>query len=143
MPQELDCFATHGRAEPSDLTRALTKDSEMRSIVFVFAAVALGQRTWPPPGLWCPERTLVLYELNPENVSRMGRFSKEHNAYLLNQMKAGRIVSAGKTDSGGAAVFVSKEWDKVEQTVKADPYIREGVARVASHTVWNACEPEK
>ena len=39
-------------------------------------------------------------------------------------------------------MFVSKEWDKVEQTVKADPYIREGVAKVASHTVWNACEPE-
>jgi hypothetical protein len=79
----------------------------MRSIVFVFAAVALGQRIWPPPGLWCPERTLVLYELNPENVSRMGRFSKEHNAYLLDQMKAGRIVSAGKTDRLSTTIVIT------------------------------------
>jgi uncharacterized protein YciI len=67
----------------------------------------------------------------------------DHTAYLIGHRKAGRIVSAGKTDDGAAAIFTSKSWPAVEEILKQDPYVRNGVAKVASHTVWGACEPEK
>ena len=78
---------------------------------------------------------------------------KEHAAYLLTQMKAGKIVSAGameiappasgKVPNGAAVTYTSTNWSEVEEIIKQDPYCRAGVATVASHNVWNACEPEK
>jgi hypothetical protein len=79
----------------------------------------------------------------------------EHSAYQLTQMKAGKIVaegaldsaltppSSGKVANGAAATFTSTNWSEVEEIIKQDPYYRAGVASVASHNVWNACEPEK
>ena len=115
----------------------------VRTMLFVLAAAALAQRPWPPPGLRCPERTLVLYEVQPSNASRMSGLFDEHTAYLVEHMKAGRIVAAGKTEKGGAAIFSSKDWLEVEGIINKDPYVREHIAAVASHTVWNACEAEK
>lgn len=115
----------------------------MRKIAFIVATVALAQRPWPPPGLRCPERTLALYHVEPAHAVKMSNLFDEHTAYLIEHMKAGRIVAAGKTDTGGAAIFASKDWLEVEGIIEKDPYIRDGVATVASHTVWNACEAEK
>jgi hypothetical protein len=77
----------------------------------------------------------------------------EHAAYLITQMKARKIVMTGKTDSkpsaasialnGAAAIFTGMDWREVEEIMKQDPYYRAGIATVAGHTVWNACEPEK
>jgi hypothetical protein len=81
--------------------------------------------------------------------------ANEHAAYLLTQMKAGKIVSAGALDialappasgkvpNGAAATFTSTNWSEVEEIIKQDPYYRAGVATIANHNVWAACEPEK
>jgi hypothetical protein len=78
--------------------------------------------------------------------------ANEHATYLLSQMKAGNIVSAGameieppasgKVPNGAAVTFTGTNWSEVEEIIKQDPYYG-GVAVVASHNVWNACEPEK
>src|SRR5262249_54289959 len=109
------------------------------------------ERRPPPPGLRCPQRTLVLFDVD-WNAFKPAMFN-EHAAYLLTQMKAGEIVSAGameiappasgKVPSGAAVLYTSTNWSEVEQIIKQDPYYRAGVAAVASHNVWNACEPEK
>ena len=108
------------------------------------AVVALAQRTWPtPPGMRCPNRTLVLYEIQAANAGKMSGLFKEHLAYSLKHLRAGNIVNLGISDTGAAAVFTSTEWPEVEAIINQDPYIREQVAVVASHTVWHACEAQK
>jgi uncharacterized protein YciI len=126
--------------------------------VFIMATLVLGalaqqKERRPPPGLRCPERTLVLFDVD-WNAFKKDMFN-EHSAYLLKQMKAGKIVSAGALDialtppasnkvpNGAAVIYTSTNWSEVEETIKQDPYYRAGVATVAIHKVWTACEPEK
>ncbi|HEY1337208.1 MAG TPA: hypothetical protein VGF59_06845 [Bryobacteraceae bacterium] len=115
----------------------------MRYFLVLFAAaVAVAQqpRQWPPPGMRCPQRTLVLFEQGA-NGAKAGQFFDEHIAYLLAQMKSGKILSAGPASSGpAAAVFTSTDWPEVEEILKNEPFTREGVMKVSSHAVWNACE---
>jgi hypothetical protein len=111
---------------------------------FVLSFVALAQPTWPtPPGMRCPNRTLVLYEIQAANAGKMSGLFNEHHAYALKHLRAGDIVFLGITDTGAAALFTSTQWPEVEAIINQDPYIRERVALVASHTVWHACEAEK
>jgi hypothetical protein len=108
------------------------------------AVVALAQRTWPTPaGMRCPDRTLVLYEIQAAHAGNMSGLFKEHLAYSLKHLRAGNIVNLGISDIGAAAVFTSTEWPEVEAIINQDPYIREHVAVVVSHTVWHACEAER
>jgi uncharacterized protein YciI len=127
----------------------------MAFIVTALALAALAQQKErrPPPGLRCPQRTLVLFNVD-WNAFKPDMFS-EHSAYLLTQMKAGKIVSAGALDvaltppasnkvpNGAAVIYTSMNWSEVEEIIKQDPYYRAGVATIASHNVWNACEAEK
>ena len=116
----------------------------MRKLLFLVAAVALAERPWPPAGMQCPERTLVIMEMQQANASKIGDFYDAHLAYLLPPMKSGKIVSAGPTTDGrGVIVFGTKDWAEVEEILKEEPFTREGVMKIASHTVWNACEPVK
>jgi hypothetical protein len=109
----------------------------------VFLAVALAQRKWPtPPGMRCRDRTLVLYEIQAANAGKISGLFDEHLAYSLKHLRAGDVVRLGISDSGAAAVFTNTQWSEVEAIINQDPYIREGVAVVASHTVWHACEAE-
>ena len=127
-------------------------------MVFIVAALALAalaqqKEPRPPPGLRCPQRTLVLFNVD-WNAFKPDMFN-EHSAYLLTQMKAGKIVSAGALDvaltppaskkvpNGAAVIYTSTNWSEIEEIIKQDPYYRAGVATVASHNVWAACEPEK
>src|SRR5215475_9478285 len=129
----------------------------MRRTVFLsalaLAALAQQNERRPPPGLRCPQRTLVLFNVD-WNAFKPEMFN-QHSAYLLTQMKAGKIVSAGALDvaltpptskrvpNGAAVIYTSTNWSEVEEIIKQDPYYRAGVATVASHNVWAACEPEK
>ena len=130
----------------------------MRRMVFITAALALSalaqqKERLPPPGLRCPQKTLVLFNVD-WSAFKPDMFN-EHSAYLLTQMKAGKMVSAGALDvaltppasnkvpNGAAAIYTSTNWSEVEEIIKQDPYYRAGVATVASHNVWAACEPEK
>lgn len=119
------------------------------------ALATLAQQKAPrlPSGLRCPQRTLVLFDVD-WNAFKPDMFN-EHSAYLLTQMKAGKIISAGALDvaltppasnrvsKGAAVIYRSTRWSEVEEVIKRDPYYRAGVATVASHNVWTACEAEK
>ena len=126
-------------------------------MVFIVATLALAalaqqKERRPPPGFRCPQRTLVLFNVD-WSAFKPDMFN-EHHAYLLTNMKAGKIVSAGALDvaltppasgkvpNGAAVIYTSTNWSEVEEIIKQDPYYRAGVAIVASHNVWNACEPE-
>ena len=130
----------------------------MRRMVFIVATLALSalaqqKERRPPPGLRCPQKTLVLFNVD-WSVFKPDMFN-EHATYLVTQMKAGKIVSAGALDialtppasgkvpNGAAVIYTSTNWSEVEEIIKQDPYYRAGVATVASHNVWAACEPEK
>ena len=130
----------------------------MRRMVFIVATLALSalaqQKDFrTSPGLRCPQKTLVLFNVD-WSAFKPDMFN-EHAAYLLTQMKAGKIVSAGALDialtppasgkvpNGAAVIYTSTNWPEVEEIIKQDRYYRTGVATVASHNVWAACEPEK
>ena len=130
----------------------------MRRIVFIVAAltltvVAQQKKRYTPPGLRCPQRTLVLFNVDWNALKPKPDMANEHAAYLLTQMKAGKIISAGAMDiappasgkvpNGAAVIYTSTNWSEVEEIIKQVPYYRAGVATVASHNVWGACEPEK
>jgi hypothetical protein len=116
----------------------------MRKLLFLVAMAAFAQQpAFPPPGMRCPQRTLVLFQPGP-NAAKAPAVYQEHIAYVLSEMKAGRIVVAGPANEGPAAmVFASKDWAEVEPLLKKEPFTREGVMKISSHGVWNACEVEK
>src|SRR6516164_4825008 len=105
----------------------------MRRMVFIVGTlvlVALPQQRVPrpPPGLRCPQRTLVLFNVDWKAL-RPG-MANEHATYLLSQMKAGNIVSAGameieppasgKVPNGAAVTFTGTNWSEVEEIIKQD-----------------------
>jgi uncharacterized protein YciI len=111
----------------------------MRKLLFLVAAVAFAQRPFPPPGMKCPERTVVYIKI--ADSSKIDQFYDEHLAFLLPLMKSGKILSAGPTDDGGGVViYNTTDWTEVESMMKKEPFAREGVTKVVSHTVWRACE---
>ena len=113
----------------------------MRTILILLslAAPAVGQ--WPPPGMRCPQRTLVLSELG-ENAANSARFQAEHFDYMRALMKSGKVIAAGPmTDNHTAAiVLATKDWAEAEEILNKEPFHREGVLKVVQHMVWNACE---
>jgi uncharacterized protein YciI len=116
----------------------------MRKLLFLVAAVALAQRPWPPPGMSCPDRIVGILALEPANASKINDFYDEHLAYILPFMKSGKVLSAGPTDDGGGIIiFGTKDWSEAEAIMKKEPFTREGIMKIASHTVWRACEAAK
>ena len=120
----------------------------MRKIVFAMlllaAAVALAQRPWPPPGMQCPERTIVMYDIVQEKAPLIEKFYDEHLANLAQLMKSGKILSAGPTeDDRGILIVNGTNWAEIEAMLKKEPFTREGIMKMTSHTVWRACETAK
>src|SRR5579884_1359990 len=113
----------------------------MRKICLLIAVSAMGQHAWPPPGMKCPQRTLVIFE-SAENHDKAQQVLGEHLAWVSAQLHSGRIVSAGPLAEGNQAVilFASKDWSDVEKLLGDEPFNREHVMKVKSHDVWNACE---
>ena len=113
----------------------------MRKLIFLVAAVALAQRPWPPPGMKCPERTVAILKIDPANAAKINQFYDEHLAYILPLMKSGKVISAGPSDDGGGVIiFGTTDWAEAESIMKKGPFTREGIMKIASHTVWRACE---
>ena len=113
----------------------------MSKLIFLVAAVALAQRAWPPPGMKCPQRTVAILKFDPANSAKVNQFYDEHVAYLLPFMKSGKVISAGPSDDGGGLiVFGTTDWAEAETIMKKEPFTREGIMKIASHTVWRACE---
>jgi len=116
----------------------------MRKLLLLTTSLLLAQTGWPPAGMRCPERTLVLFESGP-NWDKARQFSAGHLAYVLQQMKSGKVLSAGPMEGAqrAAMLFASKDWSEVEAILKDEPFTREGVLQMTEHVVWNACEAEK
>jgi uncharacterized protein YciI len=113
----------------------------MRKLIFLVAAVALAQRPFPPAGMKCPQRTVAILEIDPANAAKIDQFYDEHVAYILPLMKSGKVISAGPSDDGGGLiVFGTTDWAEIEAIMKKGPFTREGIMKIASHTVWQACE---
>jgi uncharacterized protein YciI len=92
----------------------------------------------------CPQRTLVLFEF-AANAAKSADFYQEHLAYVLDLLKSGKVISAGPMADGRSAamLFATKDWAEAEQMIKKEPFNREGVLKVTSHSVWNACEASR
>lgn len=120
----------------------------MRKLLFagviLAAAAALAQRPWPPPGMTCPERTLVLYDIVSEKAPLINKHYDEHVANLVELMKSGKVISAGPTDDNrGVLIFNGTDWNEIEGVLKKEPFTREGIMKITSHVVWRACEAAK
>ena len=42
-----------------------------------------------------------------------------------------------------AMLFAASEWSQVEAILNDEPFTHDGVLKIASHDVWNACEAAK
>ena len=111
----------------------------MRKLLLLVAAVAFAQRPFPPPGMKCPERTVAILQI--ADASKIDQFYDEQLNYIRPLMKSGKIVASGPSeDGGGFTVFGTSDWAEVEAILKKEPFTREGITKVSSHTVWRACE---
>jgi len=114
-------------------------------VLFLIGGLLLAQIQWPPPGMQCPQRTLVLFERGP-NWEKGPQIGPRHIAYVLQQMKAGKIISGGPMTGirpAAAMVFGGSDWSQVEAILNDEPFTHEGVLKIASHDVWSACEAVK
>ena len=113
----------------------------MRKLLFLTGGLLLAQVQWPPPGMRCPQRTLVIFERGP-NWEKAHDVFPQHISYILQQMKSGKILSSGPMEGNqtAVAVFSVAGWEEVEGILKDEPFTREGVLKIARHDVWNACE---
>lgn len=113
----------------------------MRMLPFLIGGLLFALQ-WPPPGMQCPRRTLVLFERGP-NWEKASQVGPQHLAYILQQMKSGKIISGGPMEGGqpaAAMLFAAGDWSQVEAILNDEPFTHEGVLKIASHNVWNACE---
>jgi uncharacterized protein YciI len=86
----------------------------------------------------------VLYDVVMEKAPLADKFYDEHVANLAQLMKAGKIVSSGPTDDGrGILIFNGTNWAEIEPILKKEPFTREGIIKMTSHTVWRVCEAAK
>jgi uncharacterized protein YciI len=82
------------------------------------------------------KRTLVTFERGPNRAKGQELF-EHHASYILRQMKAGKILSAGPMADHQTAVilFSSREWNEAEEILKDERYTREGALQVARHGI--------
>src|SRR3954452_11478791 len=99
------------------------------------------QRWWPPLRLRCPERTLVITEVQGD-ASKIDAFYDEHMAYIVPFMKSRKVLSLAGRGRPRCHSIRDEEWSEPEAIMKG-PFTREGVMQITSHTVWNACEAAK
>jgi uncharacterized protein YciI len=114
----------------------------MRMLLFLIGGLLFAQQQWPPPGMRCPQRTLVLFERGP-NWEKAATVAPRHLAYILEQMKAGKVLSGGPLEGvqpAAAMLFAVSDWSQVQAILNDEPFTHEGVLKIASHDAWNACE---
>jgi len=112
----------------------------MKKMCFLIAVAALAQDHGPPPGMRCVPRTIVTY--NFVESDKLAQFRPQHMAYILSLLKSGKLLMAGPMETGQTVtgVFATSNWADIESMMKDEPFTREGLLKVASHEVWNACE---
>jgi len=117
----------------------------MRMLAFLIGGLLFAQHQWPPPGMQCLQRTLVLFDRGP-HWETAPKVAAKHVAYILQQMKSGKILSGGPMEGAqpaAAILFALSDWSQVEAILNDEPFTHEGVLKIARHDVWNACEAAK
>ena len=112
--------------------------------VFCAASTAVKAADWPPPGLTCPQRTVVVFKSGP-NPDQVASLYSAHLAFIISHLRAGTLLSAGPFSEaeGGVMIFRNKDWNAIEQILVGEPFTKGGVFAIARHMVWNACELAK
>jgi uncharacterized protein YciI len=102
--------------------------------------VAGGARAkdWPPPGLSCPSRLVVLFENGPA-AAKAKRLYPAHIAFVTAHLKSGDILAMGPSDSGGLAVFRVSNWEAARQILADEPFTKNGVLKITRHFIWTGC----
>jgi uncharacterized protein YciI len=111
-------------------------------LLLLIGGLLFAQQNWPPPGMQCPQRTLVVFERGP-NWEKAGQVAPQHLAYMLRQMKSGKVLSSGPMEGAqpsAAMVLASSDWSQAQAILNDEPFTHSGVLKIASHNVWNACE---
>jgi uncharacterized protein YciI len=114
----------------------------MRILLFLIGGLLFAQPQWPPPGMQCPQRTLVLLDRGP-NWDKAPQVAPKHLTYILQQMKSGKVLSGGPMEGAqpaAAMLFAASDWSQVQAILNDEPFTHDGVLEIASHNVWNACE---
>ena len=94
---------------------------------------------WPPPGLSCPARTVVLFDDGPAAAKAKALFPV-HIAFVTAHLKAGDLLAMGPSDGGGGlAVFRTSRWEVARQFLADEPFTKNGVLKVARHFTWTGC----
>ena len=52
-------------------------------------------------------------------------------------------IEVPTTDGRGVFTFTGTAWPDIEELLKSEPFLREGVMKIDSHSVWRACELAK
>jgi uncharacterized protein YciI len=116
------------------------------TILAVFCAASAGVKAADrsPPGLTCPQRTVVIFQAGP-NSDQAASLFPAHLAFTISHLRAGTLLSAGPFSEaeGGVMIFRSDDWDIVEKVLIDEPFTKGGVFAIARHIVWNACELAK
>jgi uncharacterized protein YciI len=119
----------------------------MRLLTLTFLAISCATATVVkaadgfPPGLTCPERTVVIFRSGP-NPDQAASLFHAHLAFTISQLRAGTLLSAGPFSGaeGGVMIFRDKDWNAVQRILVDEPFTKGGVFVIDRHRVWNACE---
>jgi uncharacterized protein YciI len=116
------------------------------TVLAVVCAVSTAAKAadWPPPGLTCPQRTLVVFKPGLKSDQAAALYSA-HLDFIISHLRAGDILTAGPFSEaeGGVMIFRNKDWSAVEQLLVGEPFTKGGVFAIDRHVVWNACELAK
>jgi len=117
----------------------MNRVATLASIVLLCAAGGADAKDWPPPGLSCPPRLVVLFENGPA-ADKGKRLYSTHIAFVSAHLKSGDILAMGPSDSGGGlAVFRASNWEAAQQILADEPFTRNGVLKITRHFTWTGC----
>src|SRR5476649_8434 len=110
------------------------------TILAVVCAVSTAAKAadWPPPGLTCPQLTLVVFKSGLKSDQATALYSA-HLDFIISHLRAGDILTAGPFSEaeGGVMIFRNKDWSAVEQILVGEPFTKSGVFAIDRHVVWN------
>lgn len=113
------------------------------SVVFALLASSSRATDWPPSGLSCPARTVVIFAPGaaPEKAKEL---FPAHLAFVRAHLQAGDALVMGPLGAdGGLAILPGTDWSAIGRFLDDEPFTRAGVLRILRHDVWAACAPAR
>ena len=105
----------------------------------LMASGASAAADWPPAGLTCPSRTVVIFGPGPSPEKASSLFAT-HLAFVRAHLQSGDALVMGPLGTdGGLAVLPGTDWGAIGRFLDEEPFTRAGVLRVVRHDIWAAC----